>query len=211
MHKTPNTAITTLSILFISFILSSLPYKHTNSGNASRGMQFFSINLVPFHKGNGTGGTLGTRWPDNADVFVPSVPLVPLIPRNGTEQGGDSGRYFCSTCSACSAQGVERNKHARSKRSSEGSEGIEGNEGMQVDGDVIPGRCYLDLCRWCPVPPAVLMPRSIWKAVLALLGRTSRPERQPSLPPFAARLCQGKPVTDLRTPSAPLAPAQRDC
>ena len=167
--------------------------------------------LVPFHKGNGTGGTPGTRWPDNADVFVPSVPLVPLIPRNGTEQGGDFGRYSCSTCSACSAQGVERNKHARSKRSSEGSKGIEGNEGMQVDGDVISGRCCLDLCRWCLVPPAVLMPGSIRKAVLALPGRTSRPERQPSLPPFAARLCQGKPATDLRTPSAPLAPAQRDC
>ena len=156
--------------------------------------------FVPFHKGNGTGGTLGTKSPNNANVFVPSVPLVPLIPRNGTEQGGDSGRFFCSTCSACSAQGVERNKYARSKRSSEGSEGIEGNEGMQADGDVMSGRCCLDLCRWCPVPPTVLMPGPIWKAVLALLGRTSRPERQPSLPPFAARLCQGKPATDLRTP-----------
>ena len=139
---------------------------------------------------------------------VPSVPLVPLIPRNGTEQGGVFGRYYCSTCSACSAQGVERNKHARSKRSSEGSEGIEGNEGMQADGDVISGRCCLDLCRWCPVPPAVLMPGPIWKAVLALLGRTSRPERQPSLPPFAGRLCRNKSVTDSRTPSAPLAYAQ---
>ena len=57
----------------------------------------------------------------------------------------------------------------------------------------------------------VVLPGPIREAVLALLGRTSRPERQPSLPPFAARLCQSKSATDLRTPSAPLAPAQRDC
>ena len=63
--------------------------------------------LVPFHKGNGTGGTHGTNCPDNADVFVPSVPLVPRKGWNGTEQDSDSGRYFCS---ACSAQGVERNR-----------------------------------------------------------------------------------------------------
>lgn len=34
------------------------------------------------------------------------------------------------------------------------------------------------------------------KEVLALPGRTSRPERQPILPPFAARLCQDKHGTD---------------
>jgi len=44
------------------------------------------------------------------------------------------------------------------------------------------------------------VPGPIRKAVLALLGRTSRPERQPPLPPFAARLCQSKSATDLRTP-----------
>ena len=55
------------------------------------------------------------------------------------------------------------------------------------------------------------LPGPIRKAVLALLGRRGRPERQPLLPPFAARLCQGKPATDLRTPSAPLAPALQDC
>ena len=62
------------------------------------------------------------------------------------------------------------------------------------------------------------MPRSIRKAVLARLSvwfsaalRPKQPDQQPSLPPFAARLCQNKSATDLRTPSAPLAPAQRDC
>ena len=72
--------------------------------------------------------------------------------------------------------------------------------------------------RWCPVPAAVPMPGSIKEAVLARLSvwlsaalRPKQPDQQPPLPPFAARLCQGKPATDLRTPSAPLAPAQRDC
>ncbi len=36
-------------------------------------------------------------------------------------------------------------------------------------------------------------------------------DQRPLLPPFAARLCQNKSATDLLTPSAPLAPAQRDC
>lgn len=87
-----------------------------------------TYHLVPFHKGNGTGGTRETSLGDyqegryateriQAGVFVPLVPLVPLIPRNGTEQ--DAGikadadvreRDFCSICSACSAQGVERNR-----------------------------------------------------------------------------------------------------
>ena len=53
--------------------------------------------------------------------------------------------------------------------------------------------------------------RLIKKAVLALLGRASRPERQPPLPPFAARLCPDMPATDLRTPAlhwpTPQAPA----
>lgn len=52
------------------------------------------------------------------------------------------------------------------------------------------------------------LPGSIREAVLALLGRTSRPERQPSLPPFAGRLCRSKSATDSRTPSAPFAYAR---
>ena len=53
--------------------------------------------LVPFHKGNGTGGTYGTRLADYFQglppiertqwhFLVPLVPLVSHIPRNGTEQ-----------------------------------------------------------------------------------------------------------------------------
>ena len=53
--------------------------------------------LVPFHKGNGTGGTDGTRLDNDfqglppiertqGHFFVPLVPLVSHIPRNGTEQ-----------------------------------------------------------------------------------------------------------------------------
>ena len=56
--------------------------------------------LVPFHKGNGTGGTDGTSLDDypegryaperiQAFFFVPLVPLVPHIPWNGTEQTAD--------------------------------------------------------------------------------------------------------------------------
>ena len=54
----------------------------------------------------------------------------------------------------------------------------------------------------------LFLPGPIRKAVLALLGRRGRPERQPSLPPFAGRLCRSKSVTDSRTPFAPLAYAQ---
>ena len=53
--------------------------------------------LVPFHKGNGTGGTYGTRLDNDfqglhpiertlGHTLVPLVPLVSHIPRNGTEQ-----------------------------------------------------------------------------------------------------------------------------
>ena len=53
--------------------------------------------LVPFHKGNGTGGTRGTRLVNDfqglppiertlGHILVPLVPLVSHIPRNGTEQ-----------------------------------------------------------------------------------------------------------------------------
>ena len=55
-----------------------------------------------------------------------------------------------------------------------------------------------------PCSNGVALLGPIRKAVLALLGRTSRPERQPSLPPFAGRLCRSKSVTDSRTPYAPL-------
>ena len=55
------------------------------------------IHLVPFHKGNGTGGTHGTRLVNyfqgappiertQGHFLVPLVPLVSHIPRNGTEQ-----------------------------------------------------------------------------------------------------------------------------
>ena len=84
---------------------------------------------------------------------------------------------------------MERNKHQRAEPSTDGSEGFEGIEGDEGD-----------VCRCCPVPTAVLVPRSIRKAVLALPGRTSRPERQPSLPPVAARLHQDKPGTDSLSP-----------
>ena len=62
------------------------------------------------------------------------------------------------------------------------------------------------------------MSGSIKEAVLARLSvwfsaalRPKQPDQQPSLPPFAVRLCRSKSATDLRTPSAPLAHAQRDC
>ena len=84
---------------------------------------------------------------------------------------------------------MERNKHHQAEPSIDGSEGFEGIEGNEGD-----------VCRCCPDPPAVPMARSIWKAVLALPGRTSRPERQHSLPPYAARLCQDKPGTDSLSP-----------
>ena len=55
------------------------------------------INLVPFHKGNGTGGTHGTRLVNyfqgappiertQGHFLVPLVPLVSHTPWNGTEQ-----------------------------------------------------------------------------------------------------------------------------
>ena len=75
---------TNIQILFL--FRSSLLYNPSNHHKTKLWPCF-----VPFHKGNGTGGTPGTKCPNNADVFVPSVPLVPLIPRNGTEQDGDSG------------------------------------------------------------------------------------------------------------------------
>ena len=59
--------------------------------------KFTSLTLVPFHQGNGTGGTHGTRLVNvfqgtppiehtQGHFLVPLVPLVSLIPRNGTEQ-----------------------------------------------------------------------------------------------------------------------------
>ena len=53
--------------------------------------------FVPFHKGNGTGGTHETSLADYPEgryaaeriqtgFLVPLVPLVPHIPWNGTEQ-----------------------------------------------------------------------------------------------------------------------------
>ena len=56
-----------------------------------------TIFLVPFHRGNGTGGTHGTSFGNyqedryaleriQAGFLVPLVPLVPHIPWNGTEQ-----------------------------------------------------------------------------------------------------------------------------
>ena len=77
------------------------------------------------------------------------------------------------------------------------------------------GRCPQFPGRWCRLfgpmlPSSTVFPTPPSKeAVLALLGRRGRPERQPSLPPFAGRLCRSKSVTDSRTPSAPLAPAAR--
>ena len=69
--------------------------------------------------------------------------------------------------------------------------------------------------RWCYVPAAMLEPRPIRKKVLARLSvcasaqlQHKQPDQQPSLPPFAGRLCRSKSVTDSRTPSAPLAYAQ---
>ena len=60
------------------------------------------MRLVPFHRGNGTGGTHGTSFSNyteyryvteriQAGFLVPLVPLVQLIPWNGTEQGRWSG------------------------------------------------------------------------------------------------------------------------
>ena len=59
-----------------------------------------TIQSVPFHQGNGTGGTDGTCWGNyskgryaperiQAGFLVPLVPLVPHIPWNGTEQTVD--------------------------------------------------------------------------------------------------------------------------
>ena len=59
-----------------------------------------------------------------------------------------------------------------------------------------------DTGRWRTVP--ICGP--IRKAVLALPGRTSRPERQPSLPPFAVRLWPNESSTNSRTPPRTIAP-----
>ncbi len=79
-----------------------------------------TLQSVPFHQGNGTGGTDGTCWGNyskgryaperiQAGFLVPLVPLVPHIPWNGTEQNAWIKADSCSICSACPTHSVERN------------------------------------------------------------------------------------------------------
>ena len=76
--------------------------------------------FVPFHKGNGTGGTHETSLADYPEgryaaeriktgFLVPLVPLVPHIPWNGTEQNAWIKADSCSICSGCPTHSVERN------------------------------------------------------------------------------------------------------
>ena len=79
-----------------------------------------TYHLVPFHKGNGTGGTHGIRCVNDfqgippiertqGHFLVPLVPLVSHIPWNGTEQDAGIKADSCSICSACPTHSVERN------------------------------------------------------------------------------------------------------
>lgn len=68
--------------------------------------------FVPFHKGNGTGGTHRTRLVNDSQG----------IPPNRVRSNGVS----CSTCSACFTHSMERNKNSHSSYQRNGSSGCDG-------------------------------------------------------------------------------------